>query len=406
MGVTGTDTTTLDSLLKRFYTKAAIVDQQQFEPDFIETLPNAPEKPGGVSASVYIGVRLQRRQDGGAQLQADQFRANESGKYGQAVVSCKVNIWPIELTNFLIEAGKGNEYAFMSSLDSEMSDARRAGLKDGNRQAFGDGTGYLALVNGAVINDTALIVDTPGVQYFYPGMRIDIYTTAGAAEALNVQISSISESALTLTLATAVTVSNNSAILKAGVWNTADVNVTQKEMMGLSGIGDDTTPATFEGIARGTYDIWKGTVVDGGSASLTTDLLQRTSDKVERRSGQNVETFVSHRNQRRAYLNLTVPKKRFMSDKMDDGFQVLEWNGFKWLVSHDCQKDTIYMYNKKAVEVFSMHPFDLDQSDGKILKHIPRTDTVEAYYKRYENIGSRHPAAVGKLKSLATLTDY
>ena len=406
MGVTGTDTSTLDSLLKRFYTKAAIVDQQQFDPDFIETISKAPEKPGGVTASVYVGVRLQRRQDGGAQLQADQFRTNESGKYGQAVIGCKVNIWPIELTNFLIEAGRGNEYAFMSSLDSEMSDARRAGLKDGNRQAFGDGSGVLAYVNGAVNNSVTVIVDTPGVQYFFPGMRVDFYTSAGVGEALNCLISSISESALTITLSAAVTLTDNDYILKAGVYNTADVNVTQKEMMGLSGIADDTTPATFEGIARGTYDIWKGTVVDAGSASLTTDLLQRTSDKVERRSGQNVTRFVSHRNQRRAYLNLTVPKKRFMSDKMDDGFQVLEWNGFKWLVSHDCQKDTIYMYNEKSVEVFSMHPFDLDQSDGKILKHIPRTDTVEAYYKRYENIGSRHPAAVGKLKSLAMLTDY
>ena len=406
MGVTGSDTSTLDSLLKRFYTKAAIVDQQQFDPDFIDTLPKAPEKPGGISASVYMGVRLQRRQDGGAQLQAEQFRNNESGKYGQAVVSCKVNIWPIELTNFLIEAGKGNEYSFMSSLDSEMADARRAGLKDGNRQAFGDGSGTLAYVNGTIAGSVSLVVDTPGVQYFFPGMRIDVYTSAGVAEALNVAISSIAESTLTLTLAQAVSVTDNSLIYKAGVYNTADVNVTQKEMMGLSGIGDDTTPATFEGIARGTYEIWKGTVVDASSASLTTDLLQRCSDKVERRSGQNVETFVSHRNQRRNYLNLTVPKKRFMSDKMDDGFQVLEWNGFKWLVSHDCQKDTIYMYNKKAVEVFSMQSFDLDQSDGKILKHIPRTDTVEAYYKRYENIGSRHPSAVGKLKSLATLTDY
>lgn len=406
MAITGTDTSTLDSLLKRFYTRQAIVDQQQFDPDFIETLPQAPEKPGGVAASVYIGVRLQRRQDGGAQLQAEQFRSNESGKYGQAVVSCKINIWPVELTNFLIEAGKGNEYAFMSSLDSEMSDARRAGLKDGNRQAFGDGSGVLAYVNGTIAASTALVVDTPGVQYFYPGMRIDVYTSAGVAEALNVQISSVTESSLTLTMASAISVTDNSYILKAGVYNTADVNVTQKEMMGLSGIGDDSTPATFEGIARGTYDIWKGTVVDASSASLTTDLLQRTADKVERRSGQNVTRFVSHRNQRRAYLNLTVPKKRFMSDKMDDGFQVLEWNGFKWLVSHDCQKDTIYMYNEKSVEVFSMHPFDLDQSDGKILKHIPRTDTVEAYYKRYENLGSRQPSAVGKLKSLATLTDY
>ena len=399
------DTSTLDGLLKRFYTKAAIVDQQQFDPDFIETIPKAPEKPGGSTAAVFFGVRLQRRQDGGAQNQGEQFRANESGIPAQASVVSKINIWPIELTNFLIEAGKGNEYAFMTALDSEMSDARRASLKDGNRQAFGDGTGQLALVNGAVVASATVTVDNPGVQYFFPGMRVDIITAGGAVEASNAYVSSISETNGTITLSAAVNVSDNSIICKAGVKTNAPSD--GKEMMGLAGISDDgTISATFQGINRNTYDIWKGTIVDAGGASFTTDLAQRCSDKVERRSGSVVDVFVSHRNQRRSYLNLTVPKKRFMSDKIDDGFQVLEWNGFKWMVSHDCQRDSIYMYSKKALEVFSMLPFDLDQSDGRIIKHIPRTDTVEAYYKRYENIGSRHPAAVGRLKNLATLTDY
>lgn len=398
------DTSTLDGLLKRFYTKAAIVDQQQFDPDFIETIPKAPEKPGGSTAAVFFGVRLQRRQDGGAQNQAEQFRTNESGVPAQASVVSKINIWPIELTNFLIEAGKGNEYAFMSALDSEMADARRAGLKDGNRQAFGDGSGQLALVNGAVTASATVTVDTPGVQYFFPGMRVDFYNGT-ALEASNCLISSISETNSTITLSAAVTLTDNDIIAKAGVKASAPSD--GKEMMGLAGISDNNSLfTTFQGISRATYEIWNGTVVDAGGASFTTDLAQRCSDKVERRSGMNVEVFVSHRNQRRSYLNLTVPKKRFMNGNLDDGFAVLEWNGFKWMVSHDCQRDSVYMYNKKALEVFSMLPFDLDQSDGKIIKHIPRTDTVEAYYKRYENIGSRHPSAVGRLKNLATLTDY
>ncbi len=398
------DTSTLDGLLKRFYTKEAIVDQQQFDPDFIETLQKAPETPGGSTAAVFFGVRLQRRQDGGAQNQGEQFKANESGVPAQSSVVSKINIWPIELTNFLIAAGKGNDKAFMSALDSEMSDARVAGLKDGNRQAFGDGTGQLALVNGAVANSVTVTVDTPGVQYFFPGMRVDFYNST-TPEVTNALISSISETNSTITLSAAVTLTDNDIIVKAGIKTSAPSD--GKEMMGLAGISDNNSLfTTFQGLSRATYDIWNGTVVDAGGASFTTDLAQRTSDKVERRSGKTVDVFWSHRNQRRSYLNLTVPKKRFMSDKMDDGFQVLEWNGFKWAVSHDCQRDSVYMFPKSAVEVFSMMPFDLDQSDGKILKHIPRTDTVEAYYKRYENIGSRHPAAVGRLKNLATLTDY
>lgn len=394
----------LGGLLKRYYGGQFITAQQQFDPDYISTMPRSSDKPGGDSGAVYLGINMQRRQNGGAQNENENFRANESGTKVQSTITSKVNIWAVEMSNKAIELSKGNPYAFVNGLEHEFSDALAAFKKDENRQCFGDGTGVLALVNGAVVGSTSVIVDTPGVQYFFPGMRIDIHTSASVAEALNVAISSIDESTLTLTLATAVTVSNNSYIRRAGVL--ANAPTDGKEMMGLSGIADNNTLfTTFQGLSRATYTQWQGTVVDAASAQLTSDLLQKLVDKVERRSGKTVDTLVSHRNQRRQYLNLVTPQKRFQDDSLDSGFQVLEWNGMKWAVSHDCQKDVIYAYPKKAVEVYESYALKLDDSNGNTLTRIPGTDTVEAYYKHYANIGTKHPASVGKLTSLATLTE-
>jgi hypothetical protein len=50
-------------------------------------------------------------------------------------------------------------------------------------------------------------------------------------------------------------------------------------------------------------------------------------------------------------------------------------------------------------------PIKLDDTDGKILSRIPRTDTAEGYYKHYANIGTRQPDSVGSISGLATLAD-
>jgi len=400
---------TLDGVLKRKYSSDNIARIQQLVADFLGTIGQGSEKPGGENASVYGSIDLEIYQSGGAQNQNEQFRTDEYGTSKQSTIASKINIWPITLTNFAIELTKGNAEAFMPGLKKRFDDAAIMMKKDENRQCFGYGQGVLALVNGAIAASTALVVDTPGVQNFFPGMRIDVGTSlanlsAGVYEATNVKISSINYATNTLTLATAVTVSDNSFIVRKGVGTSAPSD--GKEMMGLQGITDDSTLCTtFQGLSRTTYETWRGTVVDAAGAALTADLLQRAADKGERRSGQIIDTIVSNRVQRRQYLNLTLPLKRFMSDKLDAGFQVLEWNGIKWLVSHECQTDKVYMYPKKLLKKYESYPIKLDDSNGSTLTRIPGTDTIEAYYKHYCNIGTWYPNAFTVIKSLATLSE-
>lgn len=391
----------LDGLLKRHYGKGFIETQQQTDPDFMSTMPVAADKPGGEDGAYRFAVRMERRQNGGAQNQNEQFRENETGVRKQSTIAAKINIWAVELTGFSMELSKAQVDAFVAGLDDEFEDALAMMKKDENRQCFGAGTGVLTQVNGAVTNDTAIIVDS--VQYFFVGERIDIYT-GSTLEAANVKITAINESTLTITVDSAVTVSNNANIYRAKV--NASAPSDGKEMMGLEGISDDGTLfATFQGLSRSTYDIWKGSITDASGAQLTNDLLQRAADKGERRSGKTMDTLVSHRNQRRQYLNLTTPLKRFQDDNLDAGFKALEWNGHRWLVSHDCQRDVVYMYPRKAVERYEVFSTKLDDTGGTTVYKIPRTDTFEAYYKHYANVGTRHPASVVRLDNLATLSD-
>jgi len=395
----------LDGLLKRNYGKDFIT-QQQTDADFITRIPLAPDKPQGEDGAYRFGVRLERRQNGGAQNQAEQFRTNRTGVRKQSIIVAKINIWAIELTGFAMNLSQTALAAFVSGIDDEFSDALAMMKKDENRQAFGSGNGILALVSGALSDDTALVVDTPGVQYFFPGERIDIFTAAGVLQASDVSITSIAESTNTLTLATAVTVSNNSEIFRTGVNTSAPSD--GKEMMGMFGLTDDGTEfTTFQGLSRSTFPTFVGSITDASSAQITNDLLQRSIDKGERLSGRNIDKIVSHRNQRRAYLNVVTPAKRFNSNQMDSGYTKgsLDWNGMNWEVSHDCQREVVYAWPTEMVRRYESFALKLDDTEGHTVHRIPGTDTFEAYYKHYANVGTRHPAAIVRLDNLATLTD-
>lgn len=392
----------LDGLLKRHYSGDFIASQQQTDPDVLSLFSTAADKPGGEDGSVRFGVRMQRRQNGGAQNQNEQFRANETGVRKQATIAAKINIWAIELTGFAITLSKSQVDAFVSGLEDEFEDALAMFKKDENRQIFGNGTGILSTVNGALTASTALVV--VNVQYFFAGERIDIYTTGGVLEAANVQITAINESTKTLTLNQAVTVATGDNIYRSQVNVSAPAD--GKEMMGLRGLSDDNEDfTTFQGLSRATYTIWQGSVTDASSSQITNDLLQRMVDKGERRSGRVIDTIISHRNQRRQYLNVVTPLKRFQDDDLDSGFKALEWNGMRWLVSHDCQRDTVYGFPRKEIQKYEAFGMKLDDMGGTSVYHIPRTDTYESYYKHYANIGTKYPASIVRLQTLATLAD-
>lgn len=392
----------LDGLLKRHYSGDFIATQQQTDPDVLSLFSTAPEKPGGEDGAIRFGVRMQRRQNGGAQNQNEQFRANETGVRKQATIAAKINIWAIELTGFAITLSKSQVDAFVSGLEDEFEDALAMFKKDENRQIFGNGTGILTTVTAGVTASTTVTV--PNVQYLFPGERIDIVTSGGVKEASNVQITAINESTLTITLNQAITVSTASSLYRAQIADNAPTD--GKEMMGLRGLSDDNEDfTTFQGLSRATYTIWQGSVTDASSSQITNDLLQRMVDKGERRSGRVIDTIISHRNQRRQYLNVVTPLKRFQDDDLDSGFKALEWNGMRWLVSHDCQRDTVYGFPRKEIQKYEAFGVKLDDTGGTTVYHIPRTDTYESYYKHYANIGTKYPASIVRLQALATLSE-
>lgn len=399
----------LDGAIKRVYAKG-IQSQQNFKTSFAQSLPIAADKPlpslGSEVSAFKIPMLLTRRQTGGAINATESFPSPETGTKKQGGIVPKLNVWEIDITKMAIVGSQVDGAivdGFASQLDFDMQDALESFRKDRERQLFGNGLGTLATLSAASSSSTTVTVDTGNkTQYLFPGMRIDIYN-GSTLEVSNALISSIDVTNATFTTSAAVTASSGGTVVRHNTKLSAPTD--GKEIMGLRGISDDGDDfTTFQELSRTTYPVLNGTTLDSLSTAITNDILQRLADKVESTSGRMVERVVSHRNQRRMYLSLVTPMKRFTDDKLDSGYSTLEWNGMPWDVYFECQKDSVYMFPKDGVKRYILKDIHIDTVPTQ-LKSFDRLDAVWCYYKSYENAGSNQPNCVGRATGLTLATE-
>lgn len=221
----------------------------------------------------------------------------------------------------VIEAESRGIGAYAKSAVTDMTKGLiKSALADFDWYAFGNGTGQLALVNGAVTASTTVAVDTPGCYgQLRPGQVIDIQKSDGTLEVDGVRIADVSGQ--TLVMESAVTCSNDSIITIKDTYNAVPD--------GLQSIVGTTT---FMGINPSTTGngSWKSFVSDANSAALSVDL---------------VEAFISdhyvYNNQRLPNIMLMDPQSAMNFLKLASADKVVT-NAEKYVVGRDFQKKAFY----------------------------------------------------------------
>lgn len=175
-----------------------------------------------------------------------------------------------------------------------------------------------------------------------------------------------------------------------------------KEMMGLRGIVDDSTDlTTFESISALTEIIWRARRIDASAANLTSDLLQRLLDDVEVLGGEAPDMIVMHQKQRRKYLDIVVPQKRYNDQKMDAGHSSLSFNGIDLFLDEDCQQSTVYALNKKHIQKYELEAMKMGGFEGSdVYLRASNFDKFQAYWRHYSNFGTDKRNAHGKIVNL------
>lgn len=395
-----TNLTSISGALKRVYDDY-VEDQQNLKARAMDEISKSLEKynPGG--EGFFGAINESGNESGGAINETEEFRTIDNENYQQYKVSPKVMVWPIEFSGLSAKAADSDDESFVSVVVDALDKARERLKKDQNRQFFGIGNGLLASPADVVASDeTSFSVDS--AQYLRANMVIDVFQ-ASTKTIDSKRIEDVDKVSNVVFFATSLGAALNatSELVKENIRDAAASD--GKEMIGLRGIIDDTTDlTTFENIDASSTRIWRGRRIDASGTNLTSDLLQRLLDDVMILGGEDPDTLIMHPKQRRKYLDLVVPQKRYQSDSMDTGFRKLSFNGIELWLDIDCQDDTVYAIKKRLIRKYEVDPLSMGTHDGsdRFLRKI-NADVFQAYWRHYCNFGTSKRNAHGKLTNLA-----
>ena len=385
------DYASLGGIIKKVYDKNFITNHIIEESFLYDKISVAGDKPAG--EGYYFAGRFARNQGGGAQNEKEALRQSGAPLVKQAYILPKVFTWTGQLTGLAAAMAKGEPGSFANIMDDSFTDALAAARQDLDRQFYGIGDGKVGTASATPATSATQTVDNP--LNFMPGAYYDQYAAAGTLTASGLLVSDIDPFAMTVTFSASVTGAASDYYVKQGMKINAPTD--GKEMMGIRGIIDDGSKVDlFEGLYRASstyYKLWRGLVIAAGSVDLTADILRRASDRLQVMGCKN-PLILSNYGQRRKYLALVQPQRRFMDAKFDAGYSIMEWDGRPWFVSARCPKGAVYQPNFSNIQKFEVLPLQLDTTGGT-LKPLTGYDVAYFYYKQYANLGSKQPNQAG-----------
>lgn len=399
-----TNLSSIAGALKRVY--GNYIDRQQnLKHRAIDEIAKSLKKYNAGGEGFFGSINDYGNETVGAISEEENFRTIDSEHYAQYKVVPKVLVAPIQFSGLVAKAADSDDEAFIAGVVDALDRARERLLKDENRQFYGLGTGALASPNANVASNlTSFTVNS--AQYIRANMVLDGFNLAGTKTMTSNRVIDVDKAnnIIYFTASIGVAMITTDVFVKEHIRDSAAAD--GKEIMGLRGIVDDGTDLqTFENIDSSANRIWRGRRIDAASANLTSDLLQRLLDDVFVLSGEEPDTIIMHQKQRRKYLDIVVPQKRYLDGEMDTGFKKLEFNGTELWLDVDCQDDTVYAILKKEIHKYEVDGLKMGSHDGsdQFLRAVNQ-DVFQAYWRHYMNLGTGKRNAHGKLVNLARPT--
>jgi hypothetical protein len=313
----------------------------------------------------------------------------------------------IKLYDKDIANAEQNEDAFVNHMDDEMEGAVSDFMKHMNIITYGDGTGTIGTINAGTVASNTFVGKTGtafgnfGTRYLMMDDQIDIYSsdfTVKRTPAGGVAILSVEPTTRTVVVDQVLTLTAGDVITRFASAN--------KEYIGLQLASDNSSSVVFQNVDRGTVPLYRGNVINAGGNPFSEVYLQQIFSLIEIQTGKTPNFIVTHNAQYDKYAAIGTSLKRFMTTKMDMGFQSVDYLGVEVTKDVDCPPMILHTWVEGAVQNGVVKPLGWLDRDGSTLKWVSGYAAWTAILAEYGNYLYPTPGQLGRVEALAVDNVY
>lgn len=404
----------ISDLLKRNY-RDVMVDSIYQDTTLFDLIPVFN---GDVSGEdVRYAVELTRSHGGGARSAGEFLPVDYPESFKQSVVNLKRFYYTLSLDGFVLSNFKKGPGSFADYLSLRMQNAQRDAANQLNRICHLDGTGVVALCDGAQANTNSLVLkhvhgySFGATQFLEEGDGIAIIDgTTGATKASG-RINTMNWATETITLkdSQTVTVADGDKI----VFGDSHSNSFDKEAKGLRHLIANS--GTVQDINCADFRRWRSTIIDKTAAPVPYDWTHVTrivSSTMYKGSAQPQScVLLMHPAMLEEHQRLVDPDIRYEATdfKLNKG---LEIPTFSVLGKKVPVRDTIHMgfqeivsLNTAELERLELAPMEFDDRGGEI-KAVQGKDAAYAFLKYYFAIAAKSLNHLARFDGIQVDTEY
>lgn len=390
--------TTVDDLLKEFYLEG-VRNQLNNDIFLLSQIERGSEDVEG--RETVLSLKVRRNSGVGARAELGTLPNPGNQGYVDQRVGLHYNYGKIKVSGPLIRSGRTDRGSFARPIESELDGVTTDLKKDVNRQVYGTSDGVIAstLVTS---NSSTIVVSLTRVEQdqIQEGMLIDVGTIASpTAVASALEVVSVTSSTVVVATTPITTNSTTHRIFRSGSGG-ATGGAGQKEITGLRTI-INSGDSVFN-VSGATYSAWNSYVDDNGGTlrPVSEALFEEAQHEVNRRSGMEIDLWVTSDGVHRKVSNLLTSIKRFPNtNELKGGYSGLDMSAagsgrsggaavtLTWDV--DCPNNTAFgLSTNKLKWHHAGETWDWMEEDGAVLSRSANEDAYEAVLFNYSELAT------------------
>jgi len=327
-------------------------------------------------------------------------------KYGSAEISAKKVYSRVEIDRETIKASLKDEGSFVKATKEIVKKGVESYMRNMSRILFSDASGKLGdIASGA--GSASLVITSMKEANFEEGDLVDTLDSSNAVVNAGLEITAVDPDTSTVTVSASTGGTSTQIVMQ---------NSYNKDPEGLKGIVKNST--NLLAASKSPYGItadrkWSATEVDGASASISTDLLNKVMLNVEKKCGKAPNLLICSYKQYEKILNLLEDQKRFTVAtraglKSKSGADI-SFSGVEFMSSAGpvgifperfCDDDRVYALNDNHIHIHHRPDFGWFDDDGTVFLRKADDDSYEARYGGYLEVYI-NPSFQGVIKNLA-----